>query len=807
MVNPREDIVSATPLEAGVLEYDWIVQPTGRAVGPEVVQSEVIHTLTSMRDDLHLGRMAVLMHDDTNNRLYRALEIGWTDGDAAGWAGNCNEYPRISEAVRQRSPIVASKSDMIPAYVQCLNTRGLYILPLTLENLVPAIVLAEPQDGQPHITSLWAQLARLHMRTGGLAAQLQRQSAELYEERLRRGYLREIAAAILEGQPIAETSQRICELIAQRLHIDKVGLFLTDRRGVTVPAALRNISTHYAEGVLNLAKRSPIRARAEATSLPVYIPNVQDDVTLPHELISLMKNEDIESVLMATLQHESEMLGALVVYPRVDRNVTPSEISMFQGFADMAALSVTASRQVEQQRSVAALAERNRLAREIHDTVAQSLSALSLQLETAQAYLESGDRTAADEMLKAVRDQAKTALQETRRAIQGLSAAPLDTLSLPEAISEELTRNFADDEVSTQFVVTGSERAVQPEVGTALLRIAQEALNNARRHANAHRIRVGLQYTPEELVLLVEDDGAGFNTSLERTPGAEGGYGLFGMEERALLLGGSLQVDSTPGWGTRIRASVPCRAMNAIESPSPAQSPPAEPSQLETVRVDHLRILLADDHTLARQGLRSMLETDAAIRVEAEAANGKAAFEIATRLRPDVVLLDLQMPEWDGIETLKHLRAELPELPVIIITSAATDLQIAEALQAGAKGFLLKDAAGPEILAAVRAAFRGETVLSSTLSVRLAALATNQNAPSHRNSAGATFGLNEREMEVLNLLAQGSRNKEIAAALFLAPKTVEFHLSNIFSKMQVSNRTEAARLALENGLIKPRNQS
>ncbi len=805
MAEPLENDSLAKLPPSIISEYDWMVQPTGCAVGPAVVQTEVLRTFTDMQADLHLGRMAVLMHDDISGRLYRALEIGWADSDSVGWSGNSADYPRIGEAVKQRTPLATSSNDSVPDYIQCLNSQGLYVLPLTLHTIVPAVILAEPHDGQPRITSLWSQRAVLHMRAGGLASQLQRQSAELYEERLRRGYLREIAAAILEGQPIAETSQRICELISQRLHIDKVGLFLTDRRGVTVPAALRNISTHYVEGVLNLAKRSPIRARAEATSLPVYIPNVQDDVTLPDELKSLMKSEAIESVLMATLQHESERLGMLVVYPRIDRNLTPSEISMFQGFADMAALSVTASRQVEEQRSVAALAERNRLAREIHDTVAQSLSALSLQLETAQAYLESGDRTSADEMLRAVRGQAKTALQETRRAIQGLSAAPLDTLSLPEAISEELSRNFKDEDVSTQFVVTGTERQVQPEIGTALLRIAQEALNNARRHAGAHRIRVGLQYTPEDLVLLVEDDGVGFDTSRERTPGTEGGYGLFGMEERALLLGGSLQIDSTPGWGTRIRASVPCRAVTAMEAVQSVPALPVEPAIVENVRVDHLRIVLADDHTLARQGLRSMLETDPTITVEAEAPNGRAAYEIAARLRPDVVLLDLQMPDWDGIETLKHIRADLPEMPVIIITSAATDAQIAEALTLGAKGVLLKDAAGPEILAAVRAAVRGETVLSSLLSTRLAAMATNQPTAPSVVPTGTTFGLNEREMEVLALLAQGSRNKEIAAALFLAPKTVEFHLSNIFSKLQVSNRTEAARIALENGLTKPRN--
>jgi DNA-binding NarL/FixJ family response regulator len=174
---------------------------------------------------------------------------------------------------------------------------------------------------------------------------------------------------------------------------------------------------------------------------------------------------------------------------------------------------------------------------------------------------------------------------------------------------------------------------------------------------------------------------------------------------------------------------------------------------------------------------------------------------MAQDIRPDVVLMDIQMPQVNGLEGLRRIRQARPELPVLILTTMQTDETVGQALSAGAKGFLLKDAGGAEIVAAVRAAMRGETTLAPAVTERLAALATGQ---AMRKDSALTE-LNEREREVLELLTRGARNKEIAAQLFLSPKTVEYHLSNLFAKLGVSNRTEAVRMALEQGLVVPSN--
>lgn len=191
-----------------------------------------------------------------------------------------------------------------------------------------------------------------------------------------------------------------------------------------------------------------------------------------------------------------------------------------------------------------------------------------------------------------------------------------------------------------------------------------------------------------------------------------------------------------------------------------------------------------------------MLEASGQITVIGEAEDGGQAAELAHALRPDVVLMDLQMPKVNGLEGLRRIHADNSELPVVILTTFQTDESVSEALNAGAKGFLLKDAGGAEIIAAVLAAQRGETTFASSVTERLAALATGQ-ATKNGNDLSE---LNEREREVLQQLVRGARNKEIAAELFITTKTVEYHLSNIFAKLGVSNRTEAVRVALQNGM-------
>ncbi len=630
-------------------------------------------------------------------------------------------------------------------------------------------------------------------------------------EESKRHSSREVVAAILEGQPLEQIARLITDIVARRLQVARVGLYLRDERGMVLPIALRNVSVEYGKTISRLVPLSPLANRAQVTGLPIFARDVQNDPLTPPELRELYCREDITGLLIVMLQYEQRLAGTLVVYPDGDRAFSPADISAFQGLADMATLGIALSQQVQQQREFAMLEERNRLAREIHDTVAQSLAALILQMETLQYTVEQGEGEKAQQMLTVARSLARSALEDTRRAVRGLAAAGAQTLTPAQAIAQEAQQMESESGIATQFVLTGDPQTLTPDQRASLLRIAQEALTNARKHAHPQRVRVGLQYGADDVTLLVEDDGLGFDASAPRVPGSEGGYGLFGINERALLVGGTLHIDSTPGWGTRVRVTLPYHSSPAVEereeekrrrgeegNDAALEALPLAPLMPEVQPTPSIRVLVVDDYPLTRQGIRAVLERGGDIEVVGEAADGAQAVEQALLLRPDVVLMDWQMPNVDGLEGLRRLHARLPQTPVLILTMSKTEQAVGEALANGARGFLLKDADPAELLAAVRAAKRGESLLSTVIVDRLASLASGQNRANRDASE-----LNEREREVLQLLAQGARNKEIATALFIAPKTVEYHLSNIFTKLDVTNRTEAARIAVERGLVAP----
>ena len=210
-------------------------------------------------------------------------------------------------------------------------------------------------------------------------------------------------------------------------------------------------------------------------------------------------------------------------------------------------------------------------------------------------------------------------------------------------------------------------------------------------------------------------------------------------------------------------------------------------------------MVVVDDHAVMRQGLHAMLEATGEITVVGEARDGAEAVVEAVRTAPDVVLMDLQMPGVDGLEGLRRLQEILPDLPVVVLTTFLTQESVSDALTAGARGFMLKDAEPAQLLAAIHAAHRGEALLGPAVTDQLADLASAHNGKS--NSDALVDPLNERELEVLEQLAHGARNKEIAERLFIVPRTVEYHLANIYAKLGVSNRTEAAREAMERGLV------
>jgi len=205
-----------------------------------------------------------------------------------------------------------------------------------------------------------------------------------------------------------------------------------------------------------------------------------------------------------------------------------------------------------------------------------------------------------------------------------------------------------------------------------------------------------------------------------------------------------------------------------------------------------IRILIVEDHGVVRQGLRMYLALDPELEVVGEAANGAEALRLTHALKPDVVLMDLLMPVMDGIAATEAIRRERPEVEVIALTSVLEDSAVYGAMRAGAIGYLLKDTKADELCRAIKAAAAGQVQMSPSVAARLL-----REVPAPQQPEPLT----ERETEVLRQLAQGKSNKEIAAALVIAEKTVRTHVSNILAKLGVASRTQAALHAVRSGLV------
>ncbi len=229
--------------------------------------------------------------------------------------------------------------------------------------------------------------------------------------------------------------------------------------------------------------------------------------------------------------------------------------------------------------------------------------------------------------------------------------------------------------------------------------------------------------------------------------------------------------------------------------------------------MQRIRVLVADDHPVFRYGMRALISSDPDTELVGEATDGEEAVARALELRPDVILMDFDMPEMDGIEATRKILEARPNTSILMVTMSEEDESVVAAVRAGARGYVLKDAEGEEILLAIRAAAGGEAIFSPTIARRLAdyfaAPARGSGTPleqAHREqqetpASEYPAGLTVREVEVLRLVAQGMTNAQIAQQLYLSPRTVHRHLTSIYNKLGTNSRAAAARFASEHGLL------
>jgi DNA-binding NarL/FixJ family response regulator len=211
-----------------------------------------------------------------------------------------------------------------------------------------------------------------------------------------------------------------------------------------------------------------------------------------------------------------------------------------------------------------------------------------------------------------------------------------------------------------------------------------------------------------------------------------------------------------------------------------------------------IRVLLVDDHAVVRMGLRSFFDLQDDIEVVGEAGDGSEGVALARRLKPDVILMDLMMPNMDGLTAIARIKGEMPESEIVAVTSFIEEEKVTAALEAGASGYLLKDAEAEEVAAAVRAAFAGEVHLDPAVARLLA-----QRMRNRKTEPDPVEPLTDRERDVIRLLGQGMSNKDIGSALFITERTARTYVSNILGKLGLASRTQAALWAVEHKLAEP----
>jgi DNA-binding NarL/FixJ family response regulator/signal transduction histidine kinase len=444
---------------------------------------------------------------------------------------------------------------------------------------------------------------------------------------------------------------------------------------------------------------------------------------------------------------------------------------------------------IEQQRALATLGERERLGRELHDGLGQLMGYINVEAQTVETMLSAGQIEPAQANLRRIAQTAQEAHADIRSFILGLRALHED---VPRRDFWEALRDRLHQFQTTYGIETGlnlPDGAPLPSFGPAveeqLLHIIQEVLTNVRKHAAARRVEVLFSLTATTTHVIVADDGIGFDArgqvgksasqqiGIERQ-GASAHFGLKMMRERAEAVGGQVEIRSTPGQGTCVLIHLPCLL--------------AEPDvEAGMSGLAGLRLLLVDDHPLFLEGLRNLL-TARGFTVVGVAHDGNEAVQQAQVLQPDVIVMDVQMPDCDGLEATRAIKAENPEVKIVMLTVADDDAHLLEAIKSGASGYLLKSLDANEFCALLTGVLRGEAALAPGIAARIMA---EFSRPGDHEGRPYIAELTPRQKEVLGLVAQGLIYKEVAQRLHLSEKTIKYHMGRILEKLHVENRAQA----------------
>ncbi len=419
----------------------------------------------------------------------------------------------------------------------------------------------------------------------------------------------------------------------------------------------------------------------------------------------------------------------------------------------------------------AILQERERLAKDLHDSAGQKLGFLNIHAQALEELMAKKHYSEVAEGLKKISAVARDSQTDIRDFLQDTRATQILAKGFLETLRDLLANFEVESGIHVEAVglepLWESELPIHRKVQT--VKIIAEALANIRKHAGIGLATLSFVETATTFQIEVADKGKGFQTVSRAQH-----FGLQIMKDRAVQAGGTLGIESSPGAGTRL----------VLEFPKPVSLDPLPRASRPS------RILVVDDHELFREGLINLLQLGGFL-VVGVASGGNEAIAQVKQTRPDLVLMDIQMADMDGLMATRVLKEQWPGLKVIVITASASAANLHQALKAGASGYVLKGVKAKDLFELIDGVAAGEVTLTAEIAGRIM---KEFPASADGGAPQALYNLSARQLEVLQWAAAGLTYKEIGQKLFIAERTVKFHMAEIVEKLHVKDRIEATRL-------------
>lgn len=579
-----------------------------------------------------------------------------------------------------------------------------------------------------------------------------------------------------------------------------------------VEEAYRNLVDHSLQGLIILQDGYAVFANAAMEQIHGYPPEELLAMS-PDEILDLIHPDDLPWVQ----ERMQELLSGYPIAPRNEHRIVRkdgairwvevySAIIAFHGksalqlaFIDITERKQAESQLLQQQQALAMLRERERLARELHDSLGQVLGYVNVQTQTVRDLLSTGQTALADMYLERLYSITQETQGDIRAFILGVRAGGTrDRDTFFRSVERYLEHYEHIYGLKTSLTIAPAlvAHSFAPAVEAHLVRIIQEALTNVQKHAQASTVYVTFGRLPDQIQLLIADDGCGF--ALTRVPHAPDdaptsqGYGLHSMRERVREIGGTLQIDTIPGRGTRVQVGIPLHPPDAL-------------------LLQGLKVMLVDDQPLFLEGMQNMLAARG-VAVIATARNGLEALHQARTHRPDVILMDVEMPVCNGLEATRRIKAELPETQIVMLTVSAEDEHLFESIKSGASGYLLKSLDADDFFTLLAGLEQNEVALAPGMAKKIlqefarldqsaVGRGAHEQALVHAEShTEAAAPLTQMQRDVLALVAHGLTYREVGQRVGYSERSVKNFMSEIIKQLHLRNRADAIAYARKAGL-------